>query len=196
MGVHCLSSIILSLLVLSIAAVSVFAVDVTQINKICEHEQDSEFCSQTLIGDPGTAAADIDGLMLITIPLTLEKVHDISNNITFLRHTVTDSVVKERLISCQENYVNAQFWFQRAYDSGVAKSYYDIFYLLRKGWFEASVCENGFKFEPVRTSPLTASYDLLLKHVELTYAVIQHIIGPSSKLQEMDLFKPLPAELN
>ncbi|XP_026434774.1 pectinesterase inhibitor 5-like [Papaver somniferum] len=195
MGAHYLSSMLLSLLVLSAAAVSIFAVDVELINKICEHEQDFNFCSQTLIGDPGTAAADFDGLMLITISLTLEKIQDNANNIVFLRH-ITDSVVKERLVSCQENYVNAHFWLQRAYDSGVAKSYYDIFYLLREGWFEASVCENGFKFEPVRTSPLTASYDLLLKHVELTYAVIQHIIGPSSKLQEMDLFKPLPAELN
>ncbi|XP_026445183.1 pectinesterase inhibitor 5-like, partial [Papaver somniferum] len=174
MGVHSLSSymLYLSLLVLSVAAVSVSAADADLVLKMCQNSKSSEFCYDTLITDPRTAAADINGLSVISVSLTIITVQETTDKITeFLKHE-NDSVVKEHLTSCQGNYAGSYSKFQQAWNSALEKSYNDVLNLVKDGRSEGSTCENGFRSEPIRISPLTDRTDLLLQHVEIIVEII------------------------
>ncbi|KDP31606.1 hypothetical protein JCGZ_14831 [Jatropha curcas] len=163
------------------------AVDRSSIDPICKQSQDYNFCMQILITDPRTLAADMHGLEVISISLTVDQIQTTSDNFASIGKGITDPVGKKRLGVCISNYSDALTKFQNAFQSASNKAYLDVIGRLRDGFNKIVECENVYRMgEPIAVCPVSANNNFVTSlHNELSLKGI-NIIKDEGKSLETD----------
>ncbi|KDP31611.1 hypothetical protein JCGZ_14836 [Jatropha curcas] len=157
------------------------AIDLPSVEAVCKKTQDYNFCLKSFTDDPRTPAADMHGLELISISLTIIQIQATqSNNFTTIGKRITDPVGKKRLGVCISNYDDALAKFQGAIRAAQNKAYMDVINWIRDGFNKIVECENIYRMgEPIAVCPVSGENHKIIKLTEITLIIndgfIQHI---------------------
>ncbi|PRQ45115.1 putative pectinesterase inhibitor domain-containing protein [Rosa chinensis] len=168
-------SIVLFLaLLLYYHSIVVTAADQALLDKICQLAQSYDFCLSTLRNDPRTGQADLRGLSLISIAITIDEVRDVSDrlpNIPVPNHPVD----QQRKKACQTDYSDALTSFQKAYQTSAKGDYWGVIDLVRVGANKAIDCEDIYKRDPISVSPVSTDNHKVIQLAEITLIVIDFL---------------------
>ncbi|KAJ6710639.1 PECTINESTERASE INHIBITOR-LIKE [Salix koriyanagi] len=149
---------------------------VALVQSLCNESQDPDFCNRTLATDPRVEAANMDGLALISISLTIDQVQTTSDSIASIRGQVSDPIGKQRIEVCQADYTDALRQFRGAFSSSDGKAYWDVIDRVRDGTNKVIDCENIYKRDPIRASPISVDNHNVIKLSELTLIIVDQIL--------------------
>ncbi|PON61777.1 Pectinesterase inhibitor domain containing protein [Parasponia andersonii] len=150
------------------------------VDYICKQAESYDFCFSILSRDVRTPSADIHGLSLLSIALSIDQVSDtIDQKIdhpTF-SHAAADHVDKDRMDACKSDYEKALTMFLRAYDACSRRSYWEVIDLVKYGANKAIDCENIYRrHDPMRVSPISGDNHKLIRLAEITLIVIDTLL--------------------
>ncbi|CAK7348481.1 unnamed protein product [Dovyalis caffra] len=169
--------------------------DAALLQSICKESQDPDFCNRTLATDPRVAAANLDALALISISLPTIQVQGTLDNIPGILRQTSDSLGKQRLGVCQTDYNDALGQFRGAYNSSNAKAYMDVINWVRDGTNRVIDCENIYKRDPIRVSPITTDNHNVIKLEQTQLSVDQNLtntmIPPKARYASKTSLLPL-----
>lgn len=126
------------------------------LDQICNQAVDKLSCVQILGEDPRTRIADMKGMALISMSLSIMQATETYDDRIpqFLKKT-TDRVGKLRLERCKSDYQEALGKYQEAYKSAGAASYWDVIDRVREGFDKVVHCENLYRTDPIGVCPIT-----------------------------------------
>ncbi|KAF9688191.1 hypothetical protein SADUNF_Sadunf02G0171400 [Salix dunnii] len=150
--------------------------DAALVQSLCKESQDPDFCNRTLAADPRVEAANMDGLALISISLTVDQVQTTSDSIASILGQISDTIGKRRLGVCQTDYTDALGQFRSAFSSSDAKAYWDVIDRVRDGTNKVIDCENIYKRDPITASPISVDNHNVIKLSELTLIIVDKIL--------------------
>ncbi|KAL4594158.1 hypothetical protein ACB092_12G001100 [Castanea dentata] len=176
--ISCLSILVISLLVASLfCQVSHALVDEAFLENICQKTVDYEFCQSTLRSDARTFTANLDGLVLISISITVSHVLNTIDQIPNILKTLTDPLDKTRLQNCQTDYKEIQVKLNAAFSASDAKSYQEALNSLSGALIKRVECNDEYRLTPpIRDSPLLDASTKLQKLVDITWVLIEEIV--------------------
>ncbi|KAK9995224.1 hypothetical protein SO802_024927 [Lithocarpus litseifolius] len=175
--ISCLSILVIPLLVASLFCQVSNAVDEAFLENICQKTVDYEFCQSTLRSDARTFTANTDGLVLISISITVNHVLSTNDQIPNILKTLTDPLDKTRLQNCQTDYNEIVAKLNAAYSASDAKSYQEVINLLSAALIKRVECDDEYRLTPpIRDSPLSNASIRLQKLVDIAWVIIEEII--------------------
>ncbi|XP_021911561.1 pectinesterase inhibitor-like [Carica papaya] len=152
-------------------------IDKATLDQICVQTKDEIFCDSVLGSDPRTRTADMKGMALIAISLSIIQINEVTTLIPELLSGTTDPVAKQRLQTCNSDYEAALVKFQEAYRSAGAASYSDVINSARDGVDKTTQCENRYKTSPVGSSPLSQRNQNMINLSEIISIIVKMIQG-------------------
>ena len=172
--VSCLSILIIPLLVTSLFYQVSNAVDEALLDKICNESADYEFCLSTLRSDDGTATADPNGLVLISITLNTNLVQTTVNRIPDIVKTLTDPLDITRIQNCRTDYIDVQGKLSAAF----TKYYTEMLNFLRDALIKIVECDDKYRLNPpIRESPIADVSLKVQKLIDITFVIVDEIMS-------------------
>lgn len=143
---------------------------------ICSQTQNQEICEGILESDPGTTSADLHGLSLISINLTMKQGSSNYDTFTKFMDNSTDTALKESFRNCVSLYNSIMEMLKVAYQLSEKKEYESI---TQPGESQtlAYNCANGL---PIDSPTDGISRDMIIT-CETSASVNQYIVGVSLK---------------
>ncbi|PON88727.1 Pectinesterase inhibitor domain containing protein [Trema orientale] len=150
------------------------------VDYICKQAESYDFCFSILSGDVRTPSADIRGLALLSIALSIDQVSDTSDqkipHLTF-SHAAADHVDEHRMEVCKSDYGEALAMFRGAYVACSRRSYWEVIDWVKDGANKAIDCENIYRrHDPIRVSPISGDNHKLIRLAEITLIVIDALL--------------------
>lgn len=146
-------SVVLLLISLSSARPSVKVTD-DVLSTVCSKTKNPSLCLQTLKADPRAATGDLKGLCQVSIDLALAKAKDTKNYIGSLIGQSNGPSLKEKYLSCSENYENSIGDLQDATGLLNSGDYNGVNLHASAAMTETDDCEENFKEPPFDPSQL------------------------------------------
>nr|XP_023897920.1 cell wall / vacuolar inhibitor of fructosidase 2 [Quercus suber]POE53975.1 putative invertase inhibitor [Quercus suber] len=146
------------------------------LEKICKKTVDYEFCQSTLRSDERTFTANPDGLILISVSITVNHVLNTLDQIPKILKTLTDPLDITRIQNCQTDYNEISVKLNAAYSASDAKSYQEVINSLRDALIKCVECDDEYRLTPPkRDSPLLNDSTRLQKLIDITWVIIEEI---------------------
>ncbi|KAK7825412.1 pectinesterase inhibitor 5 [Quercus suber] len=178
--ISCLSILVIPLLVASLfcqVSNAQGSFDEAFLEKICQKTVDYEFCQSTLRSDVRTFTANPDGLVLISISITVDHVRNTIDQIPNILKTLTDPLDKTRIQNCQTDYNEIVVKLNAAYSASDAKSYQEVLNSLTDALSKRVECDDEYRLTPpIRDSPLLSASTRLQKLIDITWVIIEEFI--------------------
>lgn len=149
------------------------------VDYICKQAESYEFCSSILKGDLRTASADLHGLALISIALSIDQVRDtLDQQIPHVNMIGQASVIdKHRMEACKSDYGEALVKFQGAFWACDRRSYWEVIDWVRYGANKAIDCEDIYRrCDPISVSPISGDNHKLIWLAEITFIVLDSLL--------------------
>ncbi|XVF20849.1 hypothetical protein REPUB_Repub12eG0038400 [Reevesia pubescens] len=153
------------------------AADHALIDSICKQSQDYDFCMGTLGNDPRIDAANLNGLALISISLTISQLQDTLDRIPGILSQLKDPIAHERLEVCQNDYSASLESFRGSYKTTSENAYFDTINFVRDGTNKVIDCHNIYRRnEPIATSPIAGDDIKVIKFSEIILLINDRLI--------------------
>ncbi|OMO64054.1 Pectinesterase inhibitor [Corchorus capsularis] len=155
--------------------------DSALIDGICKRTQDYNFCSTSLNNDPRSVNADLKGLCLISISITIMQIQSTLDRIPGILGTLTDPLGKQRLGACQNDYSTSLGNFQNSFSSASAHDYWKTFDSVKDGTNHVIDCHNSYRTGgPIATSPIDVDDNNVIKLSEIILIIVNDLISGSA----------------
>ena len=173
----CFSFMAISFLATSSFSFNVCHADKALIDSICKQSQDYNFCISTIGNDPRSEAADLHGLALISISLTVIQIQDTLGRIPDILRQLTDPLGQQHLGVCQNDYSGSLENFQESFNSSSKHAYLDTINFVRDGTNQVIDCHNNYSRNgPKATSPIAVDDTNVIKLSEIILLTIDPLI--------------------
>ena len=128
----------------------------------------------TLRSDEGTATADPNGLVLISVSLNTNLVQTTVNRIPDIVKTLTDPLDITRIQNCRTDYIDVQGKLSAAY----TKYYPEMENLLKDALIKIVECDNEYRLNPpIRELPIADVSLEVQKLIDITYVIVGEILS-------------------
>lgn len=150
------------------------------VQKTCQHVPHIELCEKSLVMDPNSGQADMEGLALISLKVALENATETSHHMSkMLNDSTLDPFIEQCLMDCVEQYWDAMDQIEDSLAAVTSKDYHDVNDWVKAAIADADTCELGFTEKPGYESMVTQN-NVVLKQLCLNaLSIISQLQSPA-----------------